>query len=1297
MILLHRLTAHNFKQLTDVSLCFPDRGTILIEGANEAGKSSLFEAIFFALYGRGLITDRDFGVTGLRKYGEEELRVELEFSIAGRRFHITRRVGNNHTARLLCPMKDEGTETITSISAIRARLGEELRLNADALLNTCFVEQKDLGRLEDMDGPQRRAAINELLNLRVLTNLEANFKVTTDDQNGVKRCEERLAVARLDAALPALEQAVYFALNCLHYTQLRAAEALWRQLQQDIEAAQTERAEIAARRDVIAAKLEDAARLKRRIHAADSTLTLQVRAWRDAAGHQERAHEEWQALSILVAGLPARLTQQAAWRRLAQNLTLLENLEAEARTLQRELQEQKDIIAAYKQLQSTWEAGFHRQQTLQAEREKRQKAVEEADQRVEARIVMNQRDARIAHLQQQIVTWETAAQEAAELQTRLQQTREEAERLPQRVIRREQLALLEEGEKQAAQDRQEYVRVAREWDELQQKRREGTARQARIAMLESDHAREIHAELEAQEAEQYAADRLRCVQARLALLDWAEAAERAGQVDMSLPRLNDIQTRQEQAQQRLAEREAEQQQIARRGFQSLGILGAGVLMGVAGAVVSVILAGVGIVLALIGAVFCLQAQQRRRAAQLAEGEARRQRDQLEGERQGAQIVLETQAEQAQEWAHRAADCRRRLEQHPITLPESAAAARTQIASLPDMPLSEAQEACRDAEIKTREASNVCNQTAQTLQHERGLAQQVNWSALDAREGELATARDLLSSRLNEAQPLQEMRLALNVSADADALRNVLQTAEREVADSRSAQARLPELQTQQEVKKAKVNRVAQEIREFAAALPLPGQDIAAWKDSAAQERQTTRQAKSHTSDAALQEGGNQARQALVNVERQESMLEGEQARHKTELEKASLPLLEEQAEGIADAIARNAEDQANYKNIRPALQSAELPAASAALNIELAAEDEALRNDQERAQQCSDAERKAEQAAQKTLSHRDETLTVWNTYFTEAPLPDTPEEAARQLPSLRESDARELAALNEPDLRDTDAKLREQDTLLAGDIRTWHQAQTQSQTTQQALREQLEADKNERVCDLPARLPELAQAAEYDAGGWETEIQRHREAARDNRSHRKMRAEAQGIAETTLDANIEKRTLEDAILALEVKRCAGEVVARTRQSIVNRVMPLTEQNMRLLLPLLTEGRYQDVKWEEALNAVVVYDRQAREFQRKRVFSGGAKDQISLALRMAFALATLPGEHNIRPGFLFLDEPLSSFDKSRTRALVDLLTRGLICQKFEQVFLVSHSEAFDPACFEHRLRMEGGRVSECTLG
>ena len=129
---------------------------------------------------------------------------------------------------------------------------------------------------------------------------------------------------------------------------------------------------------------------------------------------------------------------------------------------------------------------------------------------------------------------------------------------------------------------------------------------------------------------------------------------------------------------------------------------------------------------------------------------------------------------------------------------------------------------------------------------------------------------------------------------------------------------------------------------------------------------------------------------------------------------------------------------------------------------------------------------------------------------------------------------------------------------------------------------------------------------------------------------------------------------------------------------------------------LTEDRYQDAEWDEQHNVISVYDSRARSFQRKRVFSGGARDQISLALRLAFALATLPGEYNVRPGWLFLDEPLSSFDPVRTQALVDLLTRGLIRRQFAQIFLISHSQSFDPAEFDYRIRLDAGQIAESNL-
>ncbi|MGH2502882.1 MAG: AAA family ATPase, partial [Ktedonobacterales bacterium] len=55
MITLKRLTTPALKRLRDVDLWLPRRGATLIEGPNESGKSTLFEAIYFALYGRPLV------------------------------------------------------------------------------------------------------------------------------------------------------------------------------------------------------------------------------------------------------------------------------------------------------------------------------------------------------------------------------------------------------------------------------------------------------------------------------------------------------------------------------------------------------------------------------------------------------------------------------------------------------------------------------------------------------------------------------------------------------------------------------------------------------------------------------------------------------------------------------------------------------------------------------------------------------------------------------------------------------------------------------------------------------------------------------------------------------------------------------------------------------------------------------------------------------------------------------------------------------------------------------------------
>ncbi|MGI8424775.1 MAG: hypothetical protein ACR2NO_11815, partial [Chloroflexota bacterium] len=161
------------------------------------------------------------------------------------------------------------------------------------------------------------------------------------------------------------------------------------------------------------------------------------------------------------------------------------------------------------------------------------------------------------------------------------------------------------------------------------------------------------------------------------------------------------------------------------------------------------------------------------------------------------------------------------------------------------------------------------------------------------------------------------------------------------------------------------------------------------------------------------------------------------------------------------------------------------------------------------------------------------------------------------------------------------------------------------------------------------------------------------------------------------------------------RRRGQEIVSLTRQRMINKVLPDTINNMCVLLPTLTSDRYRYAQLTPDYK-LQVWDERAKAYVEKSLFSGGTQDQFSLALRLGFALAALPRELGTSPGFLFLDEPLSSFDRDRTEALVTLLTQGQIATFFRQVLLISHSQSFDPALFTHHIVMEHGRVVESTL-
>lgn len=154
---------------------------------------------------------------------------------------------------------------------------------------------------------------------------------------------------------------------------------------------------------------------------------------------------------------------------------------------------------------------------------------------------------------------------------------------------------------------------------------------------------------------------------------------------------------------------------------------------------------------------------------------------------------------------------------------------------------------------------------------------------------------------------------------------------------------------------------------------------------------------------------------------------------------------------------------------------------------------------------------------------------------------------------------------------------------------------------------------------------------------------------------------------------------------------AMKIVDTTRETILKAIRPRTESFMQKILPILTSDRYHYVEIGDDYK-LKVYTSLKKEPLEKTIFSGGTQDQLSLALRLAFAMATLPQDKGIQPKFIFLDEPLGSFDEDRAKGLLYLLTEGEVAEHFDQIFVVTHIP-IDESIFDEIYYVENGKITK----
>jgi exonuclease SbcC len=142
-MILDRLELSNFKRFRHEEICFKD-GITGILGNNGTGKSSIVQAIFFALYGvQATGIAADFIVSSFAG-PREKCEVRLDFRIGGDTYTVVRTFKKGKTITHDASFHKNGKLMATGVSPVETEVKRTLGMGPVDFKNTIYAGQKDL-------------------------------------------------------------------------------------------------------------------------------------------------------------------------------------------------------------------------------------------------------------------------------------------------------------------------------------------------------------------------------------------------------------------------------------------------------------------------------------------------------------------------------------------------------------------------------------------------------------------------------------------------------------------------------------------------------------------------------------------------------------------------------------------------------------------------------------------------------------------------------------------------------------------------------------------------------------------------------------------------------------------------------------------------------------------------------------------------------------------------------------------------------------------------------------------------
>lgn len=203
-MILKSLTATNFRKFKHVEIDFPD-GVVGIFGLNGVGKSTLFEAVAWALYGPVAARTSADRIKRDGASPSESCRVTVEFLFNENTYKVTREMtGKTLSSSAVVTMNGkiaaQGAEATTKF--IQKLFG----MDAKSFFTSLFAKQKELNTLSTMYASERKQLILRMLGIDALDKAIKNVR---SDIRKTRELIEHYNVSLKDELTGRLKKEIY--------------------------------------------------------------------------------------------------------------------------------------------------------------------------------------------------------------------------------------------------------------------------------------------------------------------------------------------------------------------------------------------------------------------------------------------------------------------------------------------------------------------------------------------------------------------------------------------------------------------------------------------------------------------------------------------------------------------------------------------------------------------------------------------------------------------------------------------------------------------------------------------------------------------------------------------------------------------------------------------------------------------------------------------------------------------------------------------------------------------------------